>query len=69
MSSPYMTTEELAVLIRVDHTKYPRMNARKFIRRHGIPTFGARPLLVLKSSVIDALHEAATRRQKTKRTT
>ena len=67
MNSPYLDTLEVAELIRKDRTKNPRLNAWRFIKKHGIPTFGDTRLLVTQASVIDTLNELAKRKLKARK--
>ena len=52
----YLTTQEVAALIRVEHTKHPRVAVCKFLKRNHVPKYG-KGRLVLRSSVIEALEQ------------
>lgn len=53
--SPYMLVAEVADLICVSDTKYPQINAWKWIKRNGLATFGNGRIKVLRADVFDAL--------------
>lgn len=66
MNDQYLTTAEIAVVIRVDHTKYPRIAVHKFLKRNKVPTVGNGRVKALRSSVLEALQsEGKRRRQRT----
>lgn len=58
----YLTTDELARLIRKEGMKDPSASAIKWARRRGLtPADGGRTLLWLKDDVMDALHRRPRR--------